>query len=75
MSAAKFFSAFMASSPANRFQLIMRTTQANSADSRIGNLLSNLNVNDTDPKNRTKADSIHFVCQQLQAFPGFVCPN
>lgn len=75
MSVARFFSTFMSSSPANRFQFITRVSQVNSSDTRIGNLLSNLNVNDTDPKNRTRADSIHFVCQQLQAFPGFVCPN
>ena len=75
MSVAKFFSAFMSLTPANRFQLIMRVNQANSTDSRIGNILTNINVNDTDPKNKNKADSIYFACKQLEAFTGFVCPN
>jgi hypothetical protein len=69
----RFKSDFMAASSAQRFQIVMGVSNKNSDDSRIGNLVGNLNVNDDgkNPKTRTRADNIHFVCQQLMAFPMF----
>ena len=32
------------------------------------NMVSGLNVNDIDPKNKTKPDNIYFVCSQMTAF-------
>lgn len=37
-------------------------------DTSFLNLLSNLDVNDTDPKNKTRPSSIYFVCAQMRAF-------
>jgi hypothetical protein len=69
----RFKAAFMAASSAERFQIVMDVKNKNSEDSRIGNLVSNLNVNDDgrNPQTRNRADNIQLVCQHLYAFPMF----
>jgi hypothetical protein len=69
----QFKAAFLAASSAQRFQMITDVTNKNSDDTRIGNLVGGLNVNDNgkDPKTKNRADNIHCVCTQLYAFPLF----
>jgi hypothetical protein len=67
----EFRIAFVGASGAGRVQIIQRAVEANKANSNIVNLLANVDYNDVTPKNRTRASSIHFIVQQLQAFPDF----
>lgn len=69
----QFQNNFLNASSAARSQLIINVAARNIHNSQIINLLQNININDTQIQNRTKVDSIHFVCQQLRAFPDFVC--
>jgi len=77
----QFKSAFLALRGADRFQLIQQVKTANSGNAGVDNLVSNLDVNYQPLKDaakeaaqRRKADNIHFVCQQLSAFPTFRYP-
>ena len=68
----KFRTAFISASSSERAQILFRASNANKANSSIVNLLSNANLNDTNVKNKMRADNIYFICQQLEAFSNFV---
>ncbi len=77
-----FKNRFLNYTAAERFQFIQKTVLLNN-DVQITNLISNLDVNykmnTKDLKAEAvvmrRADNIHFVAQQLAAFPNFKCPT
>lgn len=60
---------FLQMNSAERAAWIGRVRQHVQNDQFI-NLLSNVDINDTNPKNRGSPTSIYFICQQLSAFNG-----
>ena len=66
-----FLREFTTVNSATRAVVLHRVVAANQDNIQITNLLANVNLNDVSPRNRTKPDSIYFICMQLLAFPDF----
>jgi hypothetical protein len=66
-----FKNAFLTANGQERAQIIYRTVKANEKDTRIGNLLQMIDLNNTKLDKKMKSDNIHFICIQLAAFPDF----
>ena len=64
---ATFLNKYRTLPPSTR-ALMLSEAQNYIADGSFLNLLSNLNVNDVDPKNKHKPDSIYFVCSMMTAY-------
>ncbi len=77
-----FKNRFLNASPPQRVMLIQETVALND-DPQITNLIANLDINyrmntkdlRAEAATMRRADNIHFVTQQLAAFPKFKCPT
>ncbi len=69
MNADQFLAAFVAASAPNRVQMVQAVLK-NTTDTRIHNLLSNLNYNDVSKRNAHSPDSIHYAAAMLRSFIG-----
>ena len=67
-----FKNTFLSANGAERAQIIYKTIKANEKDTRIGNLLQAIDLNNTKLDKKMRSDNIHFICIQLTAFPDFV---
>ncbi len=65
----QFLAAFIAANGAARVQMVNTVTR-NTNDTRVHNLLANLNYNDVSKRNAHNPDSIHYACAMLRSFIG-----
>jgi len=62
-----FLNKFRTLVPAKRAQMVLDAPN-HICDTNFLNMLSNLDLNDVDPKNKSRPSSIYFVCGQMRAF-------
>lgn len=65
----QFLSAFLVVMPSTRVQMVQAVIR-NTNDTRVHNLLANLNYNDVSKRNAHNPDSIHYACAMLRSFIG-----
>ena len=66
-----FLRSFVQAPAPQRPSVVEHVKTANWNDSRILNLVANVNYNDVSPKNRNQQDNIYWIVKQLGAFREF----